>query len=187
MASPAQKRAEKILTQIYYPKMNPGAPRGTVSQPLYLPGALSSTAKLSEALPQGVTGGASEVARGIFGTGSNVLVPEASTTARIAMPPKAPTDSGVPNYVVIKEPSGAGASQLLQMDAPADAPQLSTQQPQGGPGASAPPVDPAAFAALLAAATPNPKTQWSASNPYVIYPFVAAAIFVVLMLLFRNA
>ena len=75
MASPAQKRAEKILTSIYYPKKkDPGAPRGQVSQPIYLPGALSSTGKLSEALPMGVTGGASMVtsAATSFGTVAGV-------------------------------------------------------------------------------------------------------------------
>jgi hypothetical protein len=98
------------------------------------------------------------------------------------MPPKPPTDSGVPNYVVIKEPSGAGTSQLLQMDVPPDAPQLSTQPP-----ASAPPMDPIELAALVAAATRAPETRWSASNPYVVYPFVSVAIFVVLLFVFRKA
>jgi hypothetical protein len=187
MASKSQKDAEKILTSIYYPKKNPGAPRGQVSQPVYLPGALSSTAKMSEALPQGVHGGASEVSRGIFGQGSNVLIPEASSTARVAMPKDAPTDSSVTTYHVVKEPSGGGESQILQMDTPPDAPQLSTSGPSEFPVASRPPIDPAVLASLIAASTPNPKTQWSMSNPWVVYPIMAAFIFIALMLLFRSA
>ena len=82
MASPAQKRAEQILTSVYYPKHNPGAPRGTVSAPVYLPGALSSTGRLSEQLPAGVAGGATEVGRGALALPPAVPSPAGATDGR---------------------------------------------------------------------------------------------------------
>ena len=99
------------------PPMVLGGPgrQGQVSQPIYLPGLKTSAAGMSEALPPGVHGGASEVARGIFGPkGANVLVPRASETVAVRDLPKPPLNTmvGVPNIALLKVPGQSGTTQL---------------------------------------------------------------------------
>ena len=99
------------------PPMVLGGPgrQGQASQTVYLPGLKTSAAGMSEALPPGVHGGASEVARGIFGPkGANVLVPRASQTVTVRDLPKPPLNTmvGVPDYALLKVPGESGTTQL---------------------------------------------------------------------------
>ena len=177
-----------------YAPNNPGSPRGQVSQPIYLPGALTSAAKLSEQLPPGAYGGATEVGRGMFGTGnSNVLVPAASQTATIAMPPAPPVDVGVPNYVLLKQPSGVGSSSLMAVGEMASgAPVLDVVTSTPSPSPS-----PSADAALLAAALVQQQQQqqqqqgptWTGylTNPWHMFSIAFALVFALALIAFRHA
>jgi hypothetical protein len=138
-----------------------------------------------------VSGGASEVSRGIFGTGSNVLVPQASTTVTIQEPPKAPVDPHVAETsITLKEPSSAGHTQLLDAgDARVadDAVSLSTPAPSSAPSAFPLAISPAAISAILTATKkPEKKSEWSFSNPWVTYGIVFAVVFSVLIFAFRR-
>lgn len=189
--SNAQKRPSvpniRFTTQPY----QPGSPRGQVSQTIYLPGAKSSSAKMSEQLPPGTYGGASEVNRGIFGSGSNVLVPNASETANVAIPAKPPVDVGVPNYVVLQQPSGAGSSELMAVgNRPMDAPGLdvATSQPSMSP-------EDAAKILLLAASTQAPASAQSTSGawanyfkqPWHVFAMAFALVFATALFVFKRA
>ena len=178
----------RFTTQPY----QPGAPRGQTSQTIYLPGAKSSSAKMSEQLPAGTYGGASEVNRGIFGSGSNLLVPNASETAKIAIPAKPPVDVGVPNYVVLQQPSGAGSSELMAVgNRPLDAPGLDVSTPQP----SLTPED-AAKLLLLAASTPVPSLPppsaadaWANyfKRPWHVFVMAFSLVFALALFVFKRA
>lgn len=187
-----QDALTKAYTQALYPNnaKGPGAPKGQVSQPVYLPGALSSTAQLSEQLPPGYSQGATEANRGIFGTGSNVLVPQGNSTVTIAEPPKAPVDPGVyQTQIELKEPSGAGHTQLLDAGdgrVAGDVPGFTTPAPTAAPGGRS--LDPAILATLLAAtrAPKQPSSDWSFKNPWITYGLAFAIIFPTLIWAFRK-
>lgn len=173
---------------------------GQVSQPIYLPGMLTSAAAMSEALPPGVHGGASEVARGIFGRGSNVLVPRASQTVAIRDLPRPPIDSGVPDYAVMKLPSESGTTQLSQpplesqpplFEAPEDY-AASSQMPSLSPAtatATQSPAEAALIAALLQTqrpATAAPSTLLPTSNRLVVFACFFLFLVVFLFWLYRR-
>ena len=189
--SNAQKRPSVPNIRFTSQPYQPGSPRGQVSQTIYLPGAKSSSAKMSEQLPPGTYGGASEVNRGIFGSGSNLLVPNASETAKIAIPAKPPVDVGVPNYVVLQEPSGAGSSELLAVGTrPLDAPGIDASTPQP----SLTPED-AAKLLLLAASTTPPAPAPSATDawanyfkqPWHVFAMAFALVFALAVFVFKRA
>lgn len=170
----------------------PGAPRGQVSQTVYLPGAKSSSAKMSEQLPPGTYGGATEVGRGIFGSGSNVLVPNASETAKIAIPAKPPVDVGVPNYVVLQQPSGAGSSELMAVgNKPLDVPGLDSPSPP----TSMSPEDAAKILLLAGAVSRAPvyaeaaSSAWGAylKEPWHVFAVVFTAVFALALFVFKRA
>lgn len=175
----------RIYTNALYPARNPGAPRGQVSQPIYTPGRLTSAAQLSEQLPPGLIGGATEVSRGLFGKGSNVLVPRASSTVTIQQPPKPPVDSGAPPVpLVIKEPSGAGSSQLLDAGdgrVAGDAVALTGALPSAVATQA-----PVAFPVVMPSFAPTPPPSGGVTNPIVMYGLVFAALFAALMFAFKR-
>lgn len=187
----AQRRPSIPNVRVVQQPYQPGSPRGQTSQTIYLPGAKSSAAKLSEQLPPGTYGGASEVGRGIFGSGSNVLVPNASETANIAIAPKAPIDVGVPNYVLLQQPSGAGSSELLAVgNRPMDMPGLDvfTAQPSLSP-------EDAARVILTASATSQSASQqstldvWKAyfTQPWNVFAIAFTVVFLLAFFTFKRA
>jgi hypothetical protein len=191
-----QAALTKAYTQALYPSNNdPGAPRGQISQPLYAPGQLTSAAKMSEQLPPGVHGGATEVSRGIFGTGSNVLVPQASSTATIVEPPKAPVDPSVAQTSIqLKEVSTGGSTQLLDAGdgrVAGDVVSLSTPEPSPAPSSEPATLSPYLVSAFLAAAASKESQksaadEWSFKNPWVRYGTIFVFLFLILVYVFKR-